>query len=259
MREGTAAEDHHRAQRRTRRRAARPVRNRARGDGRQGAGRNRQQGLRRSQIVILDALLKLRQVCCDPRLVKASAGAQGQGTRQARPADGHAARTGGRRPAHTGVLAVHQHAGADRGRTDRQRYSPTACSPATPAIAKRRSAASRPASVPIFLISLKAGGVGLNLTAADTVDPLRPVVEPGGRKPGHRPRPPHRPGQAGVRLQADRQRQHRGKDSRPAGTKSRTRRRHPVGRSRRRTSSSAPTTSPPSSSHCRGNWQRRSW
>jgi len=29
----------------------------------------RQQGLARSQITILDALLKLRQVCCDPRLV----------------------------------------------------------------------------------------------------------------------------------------------------------------------------------------------
>jgi hypothetical protein len=30
----------------------------------------------RSQIVILDALLKLRQVCCDPRLVKAAAAAR---------------------------------------------------------------------------------------------------------------------------------------------------------------------------------------
>jgi SNF2 family DNA or RNA helicase len=29
-------------------------------------------GFARSQIVILDALLKLRQVCCDPRLVKAA-------------------------------------------------------------------------------------------------------------------------------------------------------------------------------------------
>jgi hypothetical protein len=28
------------------------------------------QGLARSQIVVLDALLKLRQVCCDPRLLK---------------------------------------------------------------------------------------------------------------------------------------------------------------------------------------------
>lgn len=31
------------------------------------------QGLAKSQITILDALLKLRQVCCDPRLVKLSA------------------------------------------------------------------------------------------------------------------------------------------------------------------------------------------
>jgi SNF2 family DNA or RNA helicase len=33
-------------------------------------------GFARSQIVILDALLKLRQVCCDPRLVKADAAAR---------------------------------------------------------------------------------------------------------------------------------------------------------------------------------------
>ena len=31
------------------------------------------QGVGRSQIMILDALLKLRQVCCDPRLVKLAA------------------------------------------------------------------------------------------------------------------------------------------------------------------------------------------
>lgn len=29
-----------------------------------------EKGLARSQIIILDALLKLRQVCCDPRLLK---------------------------------------------------------------------------------------------------------------------------------------------------------------------------------------------
>src|SRR5476649_1618642 len=29
-----------------------------------------ERGLKRSQIVILDALLKMRQVCCDPRLLK---------------------------------------------------------------------------------------------------------------------------------------------------------------------------------------------
>ena len=38
------------------------------------------------------------------------------------------------------------------------------------------------------LISLKAGGVGLNLTAADVGHSLRPVVERGGAGPSDRPR-----------------------------------------------------------------------
>ncbi len=48
-------------------------------------------------------------------------------------------------------------------------------------------------SIPVFLISLEPSGVGLNLTAADTVIHFDPVVEPRRRSPGHRPRPPHRP------------------------------------------------------------------
>ena len=48
-------------------------------------------GLARSHIVILDALLKLRQVCCDPRLVKLAAARKVGGQRQARAADGDAA------------------------------------------------------------------------------------------------------------------------------------------------------------------------
>ena len=39
-----------------------------------GPRRRSPAGLARSQIVILDALLKLRQVCCDPRLVKLGGG-----------------------------------------------------------------------------------------------------------------------------------------------------------------------------------------
>ena len=46
---------------------------------------------------------------------------------------------------------------------------------------------------PFFMLSLKAGGTGLNLTAAIARHPLRPLVEPGRREPGHRPRLPHRP------------------------------------------------------------------
>jgi len=36
------------------------------------------QGLAKSQITILDALLKLRQVCCDPRLLKLGTASQQQ-------------------------------------------------------------------------------------------------------------------------------------------------------------------------------------
>ena len=39
-----------------------------------------EKGLNRSQIVILDALLKLRQACCDPRLVKLAAARRAAGS-----------------------------------------------------------------------------------------------------------------------------------------------------------------------------------
>ena len=62
----------------------------------------------------------------------------------------------------------------------------------------------------VFLISLKAGGTGINLTAADYVHPPRSVVEPRRRGSGDRPRAPHRPDQAGDGLSADRARHDRG-------------------------------------------------
>ena len=51
-------------------------------------------------------------------------------------------------------------------------------------------------AVPVFLISLKAGGRGLNSHRGRYGNPLRPVVEPGGRAPGDRPSPPDRPNKA---------------------------------------------------------------
>ena len=56
----------------------------------------------------------------------------------------------------------------------------------------------------IFLISLKAGGLGLEPDRGRLRVPARSVVEPGDRSPGDRSRPPHRPDPAGVRLPADR-------------------------------------------------------
>jgi hypothetical protein len=55
---------------------------------------------------------------------------------------------------------------------------------------------------PVMLISLKAGGTGLNAHRGRSRVPRRPVVEPGRRSAGRRSRAPHRAGQAGARLPA---------------------------------------------------------
>jgi SNF2 family DNA or RNA helicase len=69
-------------------------------------------GVARSQIVILEALLKLRQVCCDPRLVKhACPKEHGGGSAKLDRPDADGRRPAGGRPQDPGVLAVHQHAG----------------------------------------------------------------------------------------------------------------------------------------------------
>jgi len=227
-RPGTAAEDHHRPQCRTRRQPARPLRNGTGGDGRQGARRNRPARLRaqpdrhpRRPVEAASGLLR-------PAPGQGAGGQEGQGTGQARPVDGDAAGTGRRRPQDPRLLAIHQHAGADPAGTRRSRHRLRD--------ADRRHGQPRNADPPL------PGRRGADLPDQPEGrrrrpqpdrrrhrDPLRPVVEPGGREPGHRPRPPPRPGQAGVRLQADRARQHRGKDPRPAGTQGRAGRRHPLG------------------------------
>ena len=137
-------------------------------------------GLARSHIVFLDALLKLRQICCDPRLLKLP---------QARKVKGSAKLerltemlpeliAEGRRvllfSQFTSMLALIReelarlkipHVILTGDTTDR----------ATP-VREFQSG-----KVPLFLLSLKAGGTGLNLTAADTVihyDPWwNPAVE----------------------------------------------------------------------------------
>jgi hypothetical protein len=100
-------------------RAARAVRERAPGGrraGAQGAGSAR---LRRRADRVLDALLKLRQVCCDPRLVKGTLTPPDMPRAKMDAAARDAARAGGRRPARAGVLAVHRDAGADAGELPR--------------------------------------------------------------------------------------------------------------------------------------------
>lgn len=153
------------------------------------------QGLARSQIVVLDALLKLRQVCCDPRLLKVRAAA-GEGDMGKSVQRHHAASTtpsaklellrdllptlveDGRRilvfSQFTEMLALIEPELTRLGLAYLKLTGDTA---------NRGEVvqAFQDGDVPIFLISLKAGGVGLNLTAADTVilyDPWwNPAVE----------------------------------------------------------------------------------
>ncbi|MCX8101924.1 MAG: DEAD/DEAH box helicase [Geminicoccaceae bacterium] len=146
-------------------------------------------GLAQSSIAILEALLKLRQVCCDPRLLKSQKSdepvpsAKFELLMEMLPSMVETGRK---------IIVFSQFVemldliddGLTRqglpfvkltGRT-RDRETPV----------KRFQAGE----VPIFLISLKAGGVGLTLTAADTVihyDPWwNPAVEAQATDRAHR-------------------------------------------------------------------------
>ena len=152
------------------------------------------QGVGRSQIMILDALLKLRQVCCDPRLVKLAAA-------EAVVAKGLAP------SAKLTTLMEMLDELLDEGRKvllfsqftsmlelieielQKRKFKYTKLTGQT----KDREAVIdefQQGRVPLFLISLKAGGTGLNLTAADTVihyDPWwNPAVEEQATARAHR-------------------------------------------------------------------------
>lgn len=128
----------------------------------------KEKGLARSHIMILDALLKLRQACCDPRLVKLE---QAENVTESAKFDLlfellDELIEEGRRillfSQFTQMLTLIQN--------ELERRS-IAYTKLTGATRKRDEAieAFRRGDIPLFLISLKAGGVGLNLTEADTV------------------------------------------------------------------------------------------
>jgi superfamily II DNA or RNA helicase len=148
-----------------------------------------EQGLARSQITILDALLKLRQACCDPRLIQTEAAQEAipsaklEWLTTALPelvAEGRrillfSQFTSMLRLIEVAVTALSIPYCLLTGETKHR----------TAEVARFQSGA-----VPLFLISLKAGGTGLNLTAADTVihyDPWwNPAVEAQATDRAHR-------------------------------------------------------------------------
>jgi superfamily II DNA or RNA helicase len=126
-------------------------------------------GLARSGIVILDALLKLRQACCDPRLVKVPAAqkAKAGSAKLDRLLELLGVLIGeGRR-----VLVFSQFTSMLALIETRLNAAEIPYVLLTGATKDRETPVRQfqAGEFPVFLISLKAGGVGLNLTAADTV------------------------------------------------------------------------------------------
>lgn len=127
-----------------------------------------EKGLKRSHIEILDALLKLRQACCDPRLLKIPAAEKVK----------HSAKlealvemvtelvSEGRK-----ILIFSQFATMLGLIEEALKKEQIRTSKLTGQTRNRQQAidAFTKGDAQVFLISLKAGGVGLNLTAADTV------------------------------------------------------------------------------------------
>ena len=147
-----------------------------------------QHGLARSQIVILDALLKLRQVCCDPRLLPAALRKTADSVKlelvlEMLPQLIEEGRRVLLFSQFTSMLDLIEPALAAR---DIPFVVLTGQTKDRGSVVKRFQSGD----VPVFLISLKAGGTGLNLTAADTVihyDPWwNPAVERQATDRAHR-------------------------------------------------------------------------
>jgi len=148
-------------------------------------------GFAGAQITILDALLKLRQVCCDPYLIKGAAmpktmeRAKLEMLRDMLPSlvdEGRRMLVFSQFTEMLDLIAQE---------LDALQLPWLALTGDTPVTQRGEVVAQFQAkAVPILLVSLKAGGVGLNLTAADTVihvDPWwNPAVEEQATARAHR-------------------------------------------------------------------------
>ncbi|MBV7314846.1 DEAD/DEAH box helicase [Shewanella sp. NIFS-20-20] len=138
-------------------------------------------GMAKSHIEVLDALLKLRQACCDPRLVK---------LQQAQTVSSNAK---------LAWLSDHVPEMVEEGRkilifsqftsmlSHIQDWLDNAAIPYSKLTGQTKARQEQidqfqQGSAAVFLISLKAGGTGLNLTAADTVIHFDPWWNPAAER-----------------------------------------------------------------------------
>ena len=128
----------------------------------------RRKGLAASAITILDALMKLRQVCCDPRLLP---GETAQEVRESAKHDLLMELLGQQLERGRRVLVFSQFASMLALIAGSLRRAGIRYSELTGATTDRQRAVDtfEQRQAEVFLISLKAGGTGLNLTSADTV------------------------------------------------------------------------------------------
>ena len=158
------------------------------------------QGQGKSKLVIFNALLRLRQICCDLRLLDVSRdGRAGEGDEKPAPSRDLSGKVeafdellqesidGGHR-----VLVFSQFVSMLKLIEERLREQEVEYCYLDGATTDRGEVVEKfqRGSAPVFLISLKAGGVGLNLTGADTVihfDPWwNPAVEDQATDRAHR-------------------------------------------------------------------------
>lgn len=149
----------------------------------------KEKGLAGSRITVLDALLKLRQVCCDPRLVKLDAATK---VKESAKRDRLNEILEELMRENRKVLVFSQFVEMLRliESDVRDRGWPYAMLHGQTRDRKAEIEKFQSGEAQLFLISLKAGGTGLNLTAADTVvlyDPWwNPAVERQAMDRAHR-------------------------------------------------------------------------
>ncbi|MEM7606124.1 MAG: DEAD/DEAH box helicase [Myxococcota bacterium] len=137
----------------------------------------RKKGFAGSTIAILDALMKLRQLCCDPRLVKLESA---RFVRESAKTEAFFELTETRLAAGHRILVFSQFTSMlgllGKGLKERgiRHITLTGATKDRQALCDRFEAGE----VDVFLISLKAGGTGLNLVSADTVIHVDPWWNP---------------------------------------------------------------------------------
>jgi len=148
-----------------------------------------QKGLSRSHITILDALLKLRQTCCDPRTLALS---EGKKVKESAKLDLLMDLLPEQLEEGRRILVFSQFTRMIALIEDKLKAQKIGYSKLTGQTRNRDEAIDqfKSGAVDVFLISLKAGGVGLNLTEADTIiiyDPWwNPAVESQAADRAHR-------------------------------------------------------------------------